>query len=111
VKKRLQQWLKCRGVQTGALFCPVLKNQRIVLRPLRAQAIYTIVQQRSLMAGLGKLRPHDLRRTFVTRLLESKVDINEVRQLVGHADIKTTSRYDYRSSNARQYVNRVFIFK
>ena len=61
-------------------------------RPLSTQAIYTIVKQRAETAGLGKLTPHDLRRTYVTKLLDSAVDINIVRQLVGHRDVKTTAR-------------------
>ena len=32
----------------------------------------------------------------MTRLLESGIDINTVRQLAGHTDIQTTARYDLR---------------
>jgi site-specific recombinase XerD len=105
---RLHQWLQVRGRADGALFCPVLKNQHVVSRLLSTQAIYTIVQQRSKMAGLGKVTPHDLRRTYVTHLLDANVDINIVRQLVGHRDIKTTARYDYRMHDSHKYTKRIF---
>ena len=108
IEKRLRSWLKNRSNTDGALFCPILKNEKVVLRPLSTQAIYTIVQQRGEVAGLGKLRPHDLRRTYVTRLLDAAVDINIVRQLVGHRDIKTTARYDYRISDSHKYTRRIF---
>lgn len=36
---------------------------------------------------------HRLRHTFGTRLLEAGVDVETVRDLMGHADISTTARY------------------
>ena len=108
VAKRINTWLRIRGNNNGALFCPLLKNEKVVLRPLSTQAIYSIVQMRAENAGLGQLTPHDLRRTYVTSLLDAAVDINVVRQLVGHQDIKTTARYDYRINDSHKYTNRIF---
>jgi len=48
------------------------------------------------------VRPNDLQHTFVTQLLESGFDINTARQLVGHADIQTTARYDCRDLKPQQ---------
>ena len=59
----------------------------------------------------GRVRPHDLRRSFVTNLLEANIDINTVRQLVGHCDIKTTSRYDLHVPNVRRCVESIITFK
>jgi integrase len=42
---------------------------------------------------IKKLRFHDLRHTFATRLIEKGVDIVVVKELLGHADIKTTMMY------------------
>jgi site-specific recombinase XerD len=42
-----------------------------------------------------------MRRTFITRLLEQGVDINTVRQLAGHSDISTTTRYDCRGESMK----------
>jgi integrase/recombinase XerD len=46
-------------------------------------------------AGI-KLMPHDLRKTFVSRLLDAGVDLATVQRLVGHADPVTTAKYDRR---------------
>jgi integrase len=43
-------------------------------------------------AGLRKLRFHDLRHTFGTRMI-AKADIRRVQEWMGHADIQTTMRY------------------
>lgn len=108
VAKRLKQWLLIRGDVDGALFCPILKNKKIIIRQLSAQTIYTIINERAEQASLGKLTPHDLRRTYVTCLLDANVDINLVRQFVGHRDIKTTARYDYRVRRSHQYTQIIF---
>ena len=51
-------------------------------------------------AGISNLHFHDLRREFACRLLESSVDLHDVRDFLGHANITTTSRY-LRSSPVR----------
>jgi integrase len=44
-------------------------------------------------AGIVNLRFHDLRREFACRLLESRAELHDVRDFLGHANITTTSRY------------------
>ena len=92
----LRQWLFARGIMPGSLFNPITKTGTILLKALSSQSVYDIIKQRSEQAGIDRVRPHDLRRTFVTQLLDAGVDINTTRQLVGHTDIQTTARYDCR---------------
>jgi hypothetical protein len=44
-------------------------------------------------AGVSDLRFHDLGREFACRLLESRAELHDVRDFLGHANITTTSRY------------------
>ena len=51
--------------------------------------------------GLGHVRPHDLRHTFVTRLLDLSVLIEQVNYLAGHKTMAMTKRYDH--ANEERY--------
>lgn len=44
-------------------------------------------------AGIPKVKFHDLRHTFASRLVQAGVPLNTVRQLMGHEDIETTMIY------------------
>jgi integrase len=48
-------------------------------------------------AGLGDVRVHDLRHTFASNLVNSGQSIFVVSKLLGHSQIKTTTRYSHLS--------------
>jgi len=98
----IRKWLNVRGTEAGALFNPVTKSNSIQYRKISSQSIYGIIRKRAEQAKIEPCRPHDLRRTFVTHLLESGIDINTARQLAGHSDIQTTARYDLRDEKQQK---------
>jgi site-specific recombinase XerD len=122
--RALEKWLDLRGTRPGPLFYAVNKAgaivrfrkqrlskeakrrgevpQQIVAR-LSDQTIYYVIERRALQAGLvKKTTPHDMRRTFVSDLLDVGVDLSTVSKMAGHEDTNTTMRYDRRSSKVMQ---------
>lgn len=96
-------WLQVRGDDAGALFCPVLRGGKVQAgKGMTSQAIYLMLETRSKCAGIPAVRPHDCRRTFVGSALDRGIDISTVANLVGHASVQTTQRYDRRGERAKQ---------
>jgi integrase len=66
---------------------------------LTPQAIYNIVKEHVLAAGLYNnkgeptLAAHDLRRTAAALALKGGADLRQIQQMLGHASITTTERY------------------
>lgn len=58
-------------------------------------------------AGVKRLTPHDLRRSFVGELLDANADISSVQGLAGHSSTDTTSGYDRRPDDARRARRRI----
>ena len=96
--KLVNAWLDERGREPGPLLLKVTKHGRIIRdgQGMTDQAVMLRVIERSRRAGLGKVTPHDLRRSFVTLLLESGADVLSVQRLAGHASATTTATYDRR---------------
>jgi site-specific recombinase XerD len=98
----LADWITLRGSEAGALFCFVNKGDRIVFRRMTDQAVLGIVRKRGEEAGVARFSPHDLRRTFVSDLLDAGTDISTVKRLAGHASEATTGKYDRRGEEAKK---------
>jgi len=88
----LNQWLEIRGNKEGPLICELDSLKADELVPLSLGGISAAVRRRSVASGTT-CSPHDLRRTFVTRLIDSGQDLETIRKLCGHASIETTRKY------------------
>ncbi len=102
VWSRVEEWLKLRNPEIGVeeLFCAVVKGDHIRQDiSISEDAIYGMLRKRGEVSELAQFAPHDLRRTFATRLFATGADANLVRQAMGHASIATTQRYDKRGED------------
>lgn len=96
-KQRIEAWIdKYRGDEPGPLFWRVRAGNQLVDKGITTQAVYAILKKRCQEAGIRGVAPHDLRRTFATRLLDNGEDIITVKEAMGHASVVTTERYDKR---------------
>lgn len=62
--------------------------------PMTTKSVWDAVHQAARQARLDKhVHPHTLRHSFATHMLESGADLRTIQLLLGHADLRTTSRY------------------
>lgn len=84
--------LAARGdPETGPLF--VTRTGARLAEPY----VYDLVQRLARKAGIasaGDLSPHSLRHTFATDALDAGVSLRDLQDAMGHADPRTTRRYD-----------------
>ena len=96
-------WLEVRGNNDDALFVAINKGGRLdTSKPMTAQAIYNMLTKRAAEAEVKQFSPHDMRRTFVSDLLDAGADIATVSKMAGHANVQTTARYDRRPEDAKR---------
>lgn len=85
---RSQQPARVAAGEDAALFLGS-RGKRI-----SAQAVWKVLRQRSLRAGLAMpVHPHMLRHSFASHVLQSSGDLRAVQELLGHAQISTTQVY------------------
>ena len=99
--RAIDVWLRSRSLTPGPLICRIYRKGHVHPDvPISPEAVKHRLHLRARQAYLKHFTPHDLRRSFITQLLDSGHDLGIVRNLAGHANIETTTRYDRRGSEA-----------
>ena len=68
-------------------------------KPRSTRMVQKIVKRWADYSRLGGLSPHDLRRTAITRALESGLTYRQVQMMSKHRYPKTVMRYDHGREN------------
>ncbi len=76
-----------------SVFTRIWKGGRVTTDGITDRAIWLVVQQAAQAAGLPRVSPHDLRRSFARGAYEAGVSFELIRQALGHSNIATTERY------------------
>lgn len=64
-------------------------------KPLTTRHIWHLVKKLAEFAGIGKVTPHDLRRTAITRALDLGHTYRQVQNGSGHKHIQSVQSYDH----------------
>src|SRR6266498_2981224 len=98
----LDAWLEVRGHGAGALFGRAVRGGRVGERRLADEGVAVILRDRAAAAGVAPFTPHDMRRTYISELLDAGADLATVQKMVGHESVTTTAGYDRRGDAAKR---------
>ena len=88
------------GILSG---CPRIADNAYVFpgshadAPMGERAIRIMFHRAAALAGISGVKPHDLRRTFITDAINAGVPLPTVADLVGHKTLSMTFRYSQAS--------------
>jgi site-specific recombinase XerD len=78
-------------------------------KPLTTRHIWYLVKRKGELAGLGKLSPHDLRRTAITKAFQQNTPITSILNMSKHKSVETLMIYnkglDNLENNAVHHLN------
>ena len=95
--------LKTDGGNESWIFQTITNYRTLVFdKPLSTTMVWYITQRWGEFTGIGKVSPHDLRRTAITRALDKGLTYRQVQMMSGHKDPKTVMRYDHGRENLEQ---------
>ena len=101
-KDALDDWLSLRRGLPGSLFYRVRKGGAIVAGRVSPTSFQRMLAKRAEEAGIAPFTWHDMRRTAAGDLLDVGTDLVTVQKLLGHADPRTTARYDRRPEETKR---------
>ena len=91
-KKGIDEYATVAGFTEGILFRHINKGSRLVGVRMSEQAV-NLVMDYAAAAGVGRIAPHDLRRTFAKLAHKGGSGLDQIQLSLGHGSIQTTERY------------------
>lgn len=84
--------MRHRGTRPGPLLLQVTRHGLGLEERLSGGAVRLRLKRRAEAPGIAHFSAYDLRRTYVSTLLEHGSDISTVANMPGHRNAQTTSR-------------------
>jgi integrase len=90
-KAAIDEYAADAGLKEGIVFRPINKGGRITRDRMTEQAIYNLVLHYAAKVSIGKIAPHDLRRTFAKLAHKGGSGLDQIQLSLGHGSIQQLS--------------------
>ena len=105
VKATVDAWATAACLVRGRIFRAINKAGRIWGDGMTPKVVWEVVKSAAARADIGKLAPHDLRRTCARLCHLAGGELDQIQFLLGHVSIQTTERYLGCKQKLRRAVN------
>jgi site-specific recombinase XerD len=92
-KAAIDEYAANAALNEENVFRPINKGGRLTGQRMTEQAIYNVVLYYADKVSVGKIAPHDLRRTFAKLAYKGGSGLDQIQLSLGHGSIQTTERY------------------
>jgi hypothetical protein len=93
-------WLEMRGA--GVLISRAVRGGRVGERRLADERVAVILRNRAAAAGVAPFTPGDMRRTYISELLDAGADLASVQKVVAYGSATAMAGYDRRGDATRR---------
>ncbi|MDQ2777476.1 MAG: site-specific integrase [Acidobacteriota bacterium] len=93
VYRLLNDWTTAAGIVAGNLFRRVSSAGRVWGDAVTEKLVWHVVKEFAVKIGVGKLAPHDLRRSCARLCRAAGGELEQIQFLLGHVSVQTTERY------------------
>jgi integrase len=93
VKQAIDVWIAAAQISSGRLFRCVTKLGKVWGNGITEKVVWHVVRKYAARTQIGRVTPHDLRRTCARLCHVAGGELEQIQFLLGHVSVQTTEQY------------------